>query len=115
MKSLTSTEIALTTLFLKKDFDRTGESLSGTVAQSANQLLSLLAQKSLPKTEANLAADEPSDFGQTVLELEAAAKNDAALRQAIDALAAIVQAEPNVAQLVFAYARNLQQYQPATP
>lgn len=114
IETLTPAVIAVATLILKKAFEKTGEKLGEAVSNQATQLLQLIQRKPLPKTSAIDKADQPIDFGQAVLEVESVATTDAELATSVNQLAASVQADPQLAQLIAAYATKLQQTPPTT-
>jgi hypothetical protein len=114
MEPLTPAVIAVATLILNKAFEKTGEKLGEAISSQAGQLMQLIKRKPLPKTGAIEKADQPIDFGEAVIEVEAVSSNDAELKEAVGRLAAIVKADPQLAQLIPAYATALQQSQPST-
>lgn len=114
MEPLTSGAIAVAALILNKAFEKTGEKLGEAVSQQIGKLGQMVQRKALPKTAAIEQANQPIDFGQAVLEIEASAATDGELAQTVEALAKSVAADPKLAQEIRAYAAKFQQSPPAT-
>lgn len=113
MEPLSSAAIAVATLILNKASEETGKELGKAISHQIGKLGQLVKGKA-PKTAAIEQADQPVDYGQAVLELESATKTNSELSQTVEELAAAVQADPKLAQLVPAYAEKLEQSQPTT-
>ncbi|MGJ5634439.1 tetratricopeptide repeat protein, partial [Nostoc sp. CALU 1950] len=88
-RPLTLPAVALTTLILRKAFEKTGEKLREKVLEECNKLLSLLRKKE-PKTASaiELAQQQPLNYGQAYLvkQVEEAANKDPEIAQAVQAL-----------------------------
>ena len=84
---------AIATLVLTKLFETTGETLGENLMDQGGKLWQLLRRKS-PKAVAALepAEDKPLDYGQAVLEVEAAVKDDPEIGQAVQEVAKIFRA-----------------------
>ncbi|WP_179050551.1 hypothetical protein [Nostoc sp. TCL26-01] len=97
--SLTAAAIAI--LVLTKAFERTGEILGEKVLEQGGKLFSLLKRKE-PHTAAAIeqAQTQPLDYGDAYLvgQVEAAAKKDPEIAQAIAALADAVKSQPAIIQ-----------------
>jgi len=108
MEPLTTAAIAVSTLILKKAFEKTGDKLGEAVSNQITGLMQLLKKKPLAKTEA-ITKDEPSaDFKQAVSELETAAKNDHEISQAILAIETAVKADPDLLQKIHETAQAIE-------
>lgn len=114
LEPFTPAVVAVATLILKKAFEKTGEKLGEAISSQANQLMQLIQRKPLPKTGAIEKEDQPIDFREAVIEVEAVSTTDAELKETVEKLAAIVKADPQLAQSLPAYATALQQSQPST-
>ncbi|MBW4472625.1 MAG: hypothetical protein KME45_19965 [Stenomitos rutilans HA7619-LM2] len=114
MEPLTPALIAVTTLILKKAFEKTGEKLGEAVSVQLSQFVQLIQRKSLLKTAQIEQADQPVDMGQAVLEVETVSATDPELAQAVTQLAESVKADPRLSQLMPAYAEALQTARPTT-
>ena len=82
------TAAAIATLVITKAFEKVGEQIGTKVIEAGSKLLSLLKCKK-PDTAivVEQAQQEPSNYGETVIEqLEAAAKDDAEIQRAIQEL-----------------------------
>ncbi|WP_179046804.1 hypothetical protein [Nostoc sp. TCL26-01] len=97
--SLTAAAIAI--LVLTKAFERTGEILGEKVLEKSGKLFSLLKRKE-PSTALAIeqAQTQPLDYGDADLvgQVEAAAKKDPEIAQAIAALADAVKSQPALIQ-----------------
>jgi len=96
MEPLTTATIAVSTLILKKAFEKTGDKLGEAVSNQIGGLMQLFKKKPLAKTEALAQAEPSADFKQAVSELEASAKNDDEVSQAILAIESAVKADPDL-------------------
>lgn len=114
IETLTPAVVAVATLILKKAFEKTGEKLGEAISSQANQLMQLIKRKPLPKTNEIEKPDQPINFGEAVLEVEAVSTTDSELKETIEKLAAIVKADPQLAQSLSTYVTALQQSQPST-
>lgn len=101
MEPATLTAAAIATLVVTKAFEKTGEMLGEKVVEQGANLTRLLRHKSpSTATAIELAQQQPLDYGQAVLELEAAAKTDPEIAQAVKEVEIAAKAEPNLAQAV---------------
>jgi hypothetical protein len=101
MDPLTAAGIALFTSVLVKTSDKASDRLSDALLDATGKFLRLLKQRS-PKTATSieLAKQEPLDYGQAVLEVEAAAKTDTKLAQAVEALGAAASSDPELMETI---------------
>ncbi|MBD1944734.1 hypothetical protein H6F50_20630 [Coleofasciculus sp. FACHB-712] len=93
--TLTAVATAIATLVATKALEKTTENLTDKVFEKSGKLLVLLKSKS-PSTarDIELAPQQPLDYGQAVLELEAAAK-DPEVTEAIWEVKAAANQDPN--------------------
>jgi Txe/YoeB family toxin of Txe-Axe toxin-antitoxin module len=112
MEPISSAAIAVATLIFNKALEKTGEKLGEAVSQQVGKLAQLVRRKS-PKTAA-IETNQTVDYGEAVLELQAATETDIELNQSVQELAAIVQSDSALAEKVTQYAEALKQAPPST-
>ena len=100
MEPLTTAAIAVSTLILKKAFEKTGDKLGEAVSSQIGGLMQLFNKKQLAKTEAIAQAETSADFTLAVAELETAARTDYEVSQAILAVETAVKADPQLFQKI---------------
>ncbi|MBD2597881.1 hypothetical protein H6G74_26675 [Nostoc spongiaeforme FACHB-130] len=96
MEPLTTAAIALGSVVATKALERTGEMVGETLWNKTGELLVKLRKHS-PNVVAAIekAPTTPLDYGNAVLEVEAAAKADPEIAQAVQEVATAAQAETN--------------------
>ncbi|MBD2301926.1 hypothetical protein [Nostoc sp. FACHB-190] len=96
MEPLTTAAIALGSVVATKALERTGEMVGETLWNKTGELLVKLRKHS-PNVVAAIekAPTTPLDYGNVVIEVEAAAKADPEVAQAVQEVATAAQAETN--------------------
>ncbi|MBD2496517.1 hypothetical protein [Nostoc sp. FACHB-280] len=96
MEPLTTAAIALGSVVATKALERTGEMVGETLWNKTGELLVKLKKHS-PNVVAAIekAPTTPLDYGNAVIEVEAAAKADPEVAQAVQEVATAAQAETN--------------------
>ncbi|MFP5272144.1 hypothetical protein [Coleofasciculus sp.] len=117
MEPLTLSAAAIATLVITKAFEKTGEVLGEKALAQGGKLVTLLKAR-FPNADAALARveEQPEDWGEAVLELEAAAQQDQEVAQAVQDVATAAQENANgeiLAQLQ-ALKAAIQAQQPTT-
>ncbi len=99
MELVTSAAVAIATIVGTKALEKAGQKVGEAVYDRTTSLLSSLKKES-PETAKTIenAAQEPIDYGQAVLELEATAKQNPEVQKQIDGLVSSVKLEglPNL-------------------
>ncbi|MFM7408510.1 MAG: hypothetical protein ACKO3K_18100 [Cuspidothrix sp.] len=96
IEPLTTGAVAIGTVLATKALEKIGENIGDSLSNKTKQFLELLKkQKPDTVTAIEKAPEQPLDYGQAVLEVEAAAKADPNVNQAIEELTAAAKAEPN--------------------
>ena len=112
---LTVAATAVATTVMKKAFEKTGEKLGEKVFGQSEKFLSSLRHKS-PETASAIqkVPEQPLDFGQAVLEVDALAKTDSELADIIQilAIAAEQDSNPKLAEMVQTIISTLKSQQP---
>lgn len=96
MEPLTTAALALGTVVGTKVVEKTGENVGQVLWDKAAKLLESLKQES-PDTVTAIerAPEQPLDYGQAVLEIESAAKNNSEIARYMEELAAAAKANPH--------------------
>ncbi|WP_413201096.1 hypothetical protein [Nostoc piscinale] len=96
MEPLTTAAIALGSVVATKALERTGEMVGETLWNKTGELLVKLRKHS-PNVVAAIekASTTPLDYGNAVIEVEAAAKADPEIAQAVQEVVTAAQAETN--------------------
>ncbi|MBE9206470.1 hypothetical protein IQ244_08070 [Nostoc sp. LEGE 06077] len=96
MEPLTTAAIALGSVVATKALERTGEMVGETLWDKTGELLVKLKKHS-PDVVAAIekAPEQPLDYGKAVIEVEAAAKVNPEIAQAVQEVATAAQAETN--------------------
>lgn len=115
MDPLTIAATAVAATVMTKAFEKTGERLGEKVFDQSEKFLTSLRIRS-PETASAIqkAPQEPLDFGQAVLEVDALAKTDPELADTIQLLAATAEQDPNLklAEIVQEIITTLKSQQP---
>ena len=115
MDPLTIAATAVAATMMTKAFEKTGEKLGEKVFDQSEKFLTSLRIKS-PETASAIqkVPQEPLDFGQAVLKVDALAKTDSELAKTIQVLAATVEQDPNLklAKIVQEIITTLKSQQP---
>lgn len=115
MDPLTIAATAVAATMMTKAFEKTGEKLGEKVFDQSEKFLTSLRIKS-PETASAIqkVPQEPLDFGQAVLEVDALAKTDSELAETIQVLAATAEQDPNLklAEIVQEIVSTLKSQQP---
>jgi hypothetical protein len=115
MDPLTVAATAVAATVMTKAFEKTGEKLGEKVFDRSEKFLASLMRKS-PETASAIQKmpQEPLDFGQAVLEVDALAKTDTELASAIQVLATTAEQDPNprLAEMVQVIISTLRSQQP---
>jgi uncharacterized protein YqeY len=116
MEPVSLTAGAIATLVLTKAIEKTGEKLGEKALEKGGELMQLLKRKSpdtastieLAAQHPELAKQQPEDYGEAVLveKVESAAKSDAEIATAVQALADAVKAQPQTIQKIINIAKN---------
>lgn len=96
MEPLTTAAVALGTVVGTKVLEKTGENLGEALWNKGTNFLESLKQES-PDTVTAIerVPEQPLDYGQAVLEVESAAKNNSEFARIMEELAAAGKANPN--------------------
>ena len=96
MDPLTLAATAIAATIMTKFWEKTGEKLGEKVFTESEKFLGALKTKS-PETVTAIekAPEQPLDYGQAVIEVQALAERDLEIAEAIQALALAVEQEPN--------------------
>lgn len=104
---------AIATLVLDKFLDKAGDKLGDNLMTQGEKLWQLLKQKSSKAVAAlKPAEDKPLDYGQAVLEVEAAAKADPEIAEAVKEVAKTAEANTNIASEVKSLKEKLESLTP---
>ena len=98
---------AIATLVITKAFEKTGEVLGEKALEQGGKLVHLL-QERFPKVSTALARVEqkPEDWGEAVLEVEAAAKKDEEVKATVEAIADEVKSQSTFNQMMKNIVKN---------
>ena len=92
---LTTSAVSLGTVIATKAYDKAGDLVIDTVFDKAKKFLQTLRQKSPETVTAIEQVDEqPLDYGRVVLEIEAAARSNSEVAEAMQELSAAAKAQP---------------------
>lgn len=92
---LTTSAVSLGTVIATKAYDKAGDLVIDTVFDKAKKFLQTLRQKSPETVTAIEQVDEqPLDYEQAVLEIEAAARSNSEVAEAMQELSAAAKAQP---------------------
>jgi cysteinyl-tRNA synthetase len=96
MDPATLSAAAIATLVITKAFEKTGEVLGEKALEQGGKLIRLLKER-FPKADSALARVEerPEDWGEAVLEVEAAAKDDPEVAEAVQEVATAAKENAN--------------------
>lgn len=96
MDPATLSAAAIATLVITKAFEKTGEVLGEKALEQGGKLVRLLKER-FPKADSTLARVEEKleDWGEAVLEVEAAAKADPEVAEAVQEVATAAQENAN--------------------
>ncbi|MDY6805008.1 MAG: hypothetical protein SXA11_14550 [Cyanobacteriota bacterium] len=96
MEPLTTAAVALGTVVGTKVLEKTGENVGQVLWDKGAKLLESLKQES-PDTVTAIerAPEQPLDYGEAVLEIESAAKNNSEIARTMEELAAAGNANPH--------------------
>jgi hypothetical protein len=100
MEPLSSAAIGIATIILTKTFEKTGQNLGDVLSNRVGQLIKLVRGKNLQKTIAIDEANQPANYSEAVLELEAAEKIDPELAEATGALKNAIESDPDLLKKV---------------
>ena len=97
MEPISLTAGAIATLVVTKAFEKSGEVLGEKTLEQGGKLVQLLKAR-FPQVLSALARVEnkPEDWGEAVLEVEAAAKADDEVKAAVEAIADAVKSQPSI-------------------
>lgn len=117
MDPATLSAAAIATLIITKAFEKTGEVLGEKALEQGGKLVRLLKER-FPKADSALARveEKPQDWGEAVLEVEAAAKDDPEVAEAVQevATAAKENANAEIEQKLQAIEDAIKAQQPTT-
>jgi cysteinyl-tRNA synthetase len=117
MDPATLSAAAIATLVITKAFEKTGEVLGEKALEQGGKLVRLLKER-FPKADSALAhvEEKPEDWGEAVLEVEAAAKDDPEVAEAVQevATAAKENANAEIVQKLQAIEDAIKAQQPTT-
>jgi cysteinyl-tRNA synthetase len=117
MDPATLSAAAVATLVITKAFEKTGEVLGEKALEQGGKLVRLLKER-FPKADSALVRVEerPEDWGEAVLEVEAAAKDDPEVAEAVQevATAAKENANAEIVQKLQAIEDAIKAQQPTT-
>lgn len=107
MDPATLSAAAIATLVITKAFEKTGEKLGEKALEQGGKLVQLL-QKRFPKASTALARveEKPEDWGEAVLEVEAAAKKDEEVKATVQAIADEVKSQSTFNQMMKNIVKN---------
>ena len=107
MDPATLSAAAIATLVITKAFEKTGEVLGEKALEQGGKLVQLL-QERFPKPSTALARveEKPEDWGEAVLEVEAAAKKDEEVKATVDAIANEVKSQSTFNQMMKNIVKN---------
>ena len=107
MEPLTLSAAAIATLVITKAFEKTGEVLGEKALAQGGKLVTLLKQR-FPRADAALARVEsqPEYWGEAVLEVEAAAQQDAEVKATVEDIAHQLQSQPAIANVIKNIVKN---------
>jgi hypothetical protein len=101
MDPLIAAFIAVSTSVLLKIGDKASDRFSDAVIDTTGDFFKRLRQTSPQTANAiELAKEEPLDYGQAVLEIEAAAKTDSELAQAVQAVGTAASSDPELREII---------------
>lgn len=101
MDPLTAASIAFFTSVLVKTSDKASDRFSDAVIDTTGNFFKRLRQTSPQTANAiELAQEKPLDYGQAVLEVEAAAKTDSELAQAVQAVGMAASSDPELRETI---------------
>jgi predicted transcriptional regulator len=96
MEPLVIAATAIATTIITKAFEKTGEKLGEQVVEQSGKLLVSLRHKSPNTAKAiELAPEQPLDYGQAVLEVDALTKTDPEIARDVEILAELASQESN--------------------
>jgi phosphoenolpyruvate-protein kinase (PTS system EI component) len=97
MDPLTLAATAIAATIMTKFWEKTGEKLGEKVFSESEKFLRALKTKA-PETGIAIekASEQPLDYGQAVLEVQALAVRDSEIAEAIQSLVLVAEEEPNV-------------------
>ncbi|NEQ82232.1 MAG: hypothetical protein F6K26_18845 [Moorea sp. SIO2I5] len=114
MEPLAAAVVAISTVLATKALEKTGENVGQVVWNQTNQFVESLRKQS-PETVIAIenAPGQPLDYAEVVLEVEAAAKQNPKVAQAIDGLVTTVDAEalPNLEEILQEITKALESHQ----
>ena len=113
MEPLITATVALGSIVATKALEKTGEKVGEALFEKTNKFLSSLKKKS-PDTVTAIekAPEQPLDYGQVVLEVEAVAKENPEFAQILESLVTTIQAErlPNLEPILQEIAQTLKSH-----
>lgn len=97
MEPITTVSAAIATMIVQKALEKAGEELGEKVVQQSAKLLATLKMKS-PQTASAIesALEQPLNYRQTVIEVEALAEEDPEFAKAVRELAAVASKESDI-------------------
>ena len=117
---LTTSAVSLGTVIATKAYDKAGDLVIDTVFDKAKKFLQTLRQKSPETVTAIEQVDEqPLDYGRAVLEIEAAARSNSEVAEAMQELSAAAKAQPpsdlenilqNIMESIESQSSNIENY-----
>ncbi|WP_293051897.1 MULTISPECIES: hypothetical protein [unclassified Moorena] len=114
MEPLAAAVVAISTVLATKALEKTGENVGQVVWDQTNQFVESLRNQS-PDTVMAIeqAPEQPLDYAEVVLEVEAAAKQNPEVAQAIEGLVTTVDAEalPNLEEILEKITKALESHQ----
>ncbi|MBE9130207.1 MULTISPECIES: hypothetical protein [unclassified Coleofasciculus] len=117
MDPITLSATAIATLVITKAFEKSGEVLGEKALEQGGKLVKLLKER-FPKADSALARveEKPEDWGEAVLEIEAAAQADPEVAEAVQevATAAKDNANAEIVQKLEAIEAAIKAQQPTT-
>jgi vacuolar-type H+-ATPase subunit C/Vma6 len=107
MDPATLSAAAIATLVITKAFEKTGEKLGEKALEQGGKLVRLIRER-FPSTATVLARveEQPEDWGEAVLEVEAAAKKDNEVKATVEAIADEVKSQPTFNQMIKNIVKN---------
>ncbi|WP_293072693.1 hypothetical protein [Moorena sp. SIO3H5] len=114
MEPLAAAVVAISTVLATKALEKTGENVGQVVWDQTNQFVESLRNQS-PDTVMAIeqAPEQPLDYAEMVLEVEAAAKQNPKVAQSIEGLVTTVDAEalPNLEEILEKITKALESHQ----
>ncbi|MFB8788237.1 MAG: hypothetical protein U7123_05165 [Potamolinea sp.] len=107
MEPISLTAGAIATLVVTKAFEKSGEVLGEKALEQSGKLVKLIKEK-FPKTSEKLALvpENPEYFGEAVLEVETAAKQNDEVKATVEAIANEVKSQPKYNQMIKNIVKN---------